>query len=91
MLSLTILSSCMCTHFGFRSKLEAQISSWNMHKCKKKYIWTWKYQDLFHFRNGFFIFFPNFRKSEFGGFEKQEIKLFWPNLQRKNYFFRNTN
>ena len=28
----------------------------------------------------FLIFFPNFRKSEFGWFEKQEIKLFWPNL-----------
>ena len=31
----------------------------------------------------FFILFSprwinNFRKSEFGGFEKQEIKLFWP-------------
>ena len=38
-----------------------------------------KYQDLslFSIFAGI-IFFPNFRKSEFGGFEKQEIKLFWP-------------
>ena len=27
-------------------------------------------------RDGFLNFFPNFWKSEFGGFEKQEIKLF---------------
>ena len=26
----------------------------------------------------FKFFFSHFRKSEFGGFEKQEIKLFWP-------------
>ena len=33
---------------------------------------------IFRFRrDGFFYFFPNIPKSEFGGFEKQEIKLSW--------------
>ena len=66
---------------GFQSKLKAQISSRNMHKYKKK---TFKGENVktflcFQFSDGFFKFLLNFRKSEFGGFKKQEIKLFWTN------------
>ena len=53
-----------------------------MHKYKKKMRLNVKIPrpfPIFRFRrDGFFYFFSNFRKSEFGGFEKQEIKLFWP-------------
>ena len=39
----------------------------------------------FQFSDEFFYFFPNFRKSEFGGLEKQEIKL-WPKIRIKFLF-----
>ena len=35
---------------------------------------------IFSFRMDFLIFFSKFWKSEFGGFEKQENKFFWPNI-----------
>ena len=41
---------------------------------------------VFSFQMDFFNFFFNFRKSEFSGFEKQKIKLFWP---QGHEFFKN--
>ena len=51
----------------------------------KKEVLTGKCQDLSLFSVFGLILFFNFQKSEFGGFEKQEIKFFWPKLQIKLY------